>query len=90
MKWKFEIGNLERIRPPYRPDDDIPFKGRGWRLFAVVVVVLAGLGALAGVIGWLRWIFRGMDEVLLFLILLFMVIMAPLVFAVWRYFREEK
>ncbi len=79
----------DRIRPPYRPDDDIPFKAKGWRVFAILVVVAAGLTVLAGLLGWLRWLFRGMDEVLVLLVLMFLVIMAPLVFAVWHYFNRE-
>jgi len=80
---------LERIRPPYRPDDDIPFKSKGWRVLAVIIVVLTGMAVLIGVVGWLRWVFRGMDEVLIFLILFFFVIMAPLAYAVWHYFNQE-
>jgi len=80
---------LERIRPPYRPEDDIPFKAKGWRFLAAIFVVVAGLAVLAGVIGWLRWVFQAMPEVMIYLVLLFLVIIAPLVFAVWHYLDRE-
>jgi len=87
---KFETQDLERIRPPYRPDDDIPFKAKGWRLLAAIVVVLVALSILVGVILWLRWVFRGIDQMMIYLILLFFIIIAPLVFAVWHYFNQER
>lgn len=81
---------MERIRPPYRPDDDIPFKSRGCRITALILVCLIGIIAFIGLTLWIKLVLREMDSILLYLIALFFVIVSPLLLALWHFFRRER
>jgi Na+-driven multidrug efflux pump len=81
---------MERIRPPYRPDDDIPFKARHWRLLAATFVITLSFVALVGIVIWLRYVFRGMGDVLIYLIILLVVLLTPLAYMIWHYLTRRK
>lgn len=81
---------MERIRPPYRPDDDIPFKAWGWRLMALVLSVLAILFVAAGLALGGRISLRGWGPLLRPSMLLFFGALLPLIILIYHYLGRRK